>query len=114
MTCISFCLSTPFADFEFLSLNYFYTCFDLFDICQLFKYKDWFCGFCHTVTDRVGANGELNRELQYKYFYTYLHLVTDYICTKFGSEIIPEEENIDTACFCHTVMDKKYPQGSGV
>ena len=67
------------------------------------------------MTDRVGANGVLNRELQYKYFYTsYLYLVTDYICTRFGSDIIPEEENIDTAFFCHTVMDKKHPQGSGV
>ena len=44
----------------------------------------------------------------------YIHLVTDYICTKFGSDIIPEEENIDTAYFCHTVTDKKYPQDSGV
>ena len=44
----------------------------------------------------------------------YIYLVTDYICTKFGSDIIPEEENIDTAYFCHTVTDKKYPQDSGV
>ena len=29
MICISFCLSTPFVDFEFLGLNYSYTCFDL-------------------------------------------------------------------------------------
>ena len=40
--------------------------------------------------------------------------VTDYICTMFGSDIIYEEESIDTAYFCHIVMDKKYPQDSGV
>ena len=66
------------------------------------------------MTDKVGVNGLLNRELQYEYFYaTYIYLVTNYICTKFGSDIIPEEENIDTAYFCHTVTDKKYPQDSG-
>ena len=67
------------------------------------------------MTDRVGVNGVLNRELQYEYFYaSYIYLVTDYICTKSGSDIIPEEENIDTAYFCHIVTDKKYPQDSGV
>ena len=67
------------------------------------------------MTDEVGVNGVLKRELQYEYFYaSYICLITDYICTKFGSDIIPEEENIDTAYFCHTVMDKKYPQDSGV
>ena len=65
--------------------------------------------------DRVGVNGLLNRELQYEYFCgSYIYLVTGYICTKFGSAIIPEEENIDTAYFCHIVTDKKYPQDSGV
>ena len=39
----------------------------------MFKYKDRFCGFCHTVTDRVGVNGVLNRELQYEYFYASLY-----------------------------------------
>ena len=35
----------------------------------------------------------------------YIYLVTDYIYTKFGSDIIPEEENFDTAYFCHAVTD---------
>ena len=67
------------------------------------------------MTGRFGVNGVLNRELQYEYFYaSYIYLVTDYICTKFGSVIIPEDENIDTAYICHTVTDEKYPQDSGV
>ena len=50
------------------------------------------------MTDEVGVNGVLNRELQYEYFYaSYICLVTDYICRMFGSDIILEEENIDTA-----------------
>ena len=40
-------------------------------------------------------------------------LVTDYLY-KFCTDIIPEEENIDTAYFCRTVTDKKYPQDSGI
>ena len=73
-----------------------------------------FVDFVYTTTDRVGVV-LLNRELQYEYFYdSYIFLVTDDICTMFGSDIIPEEENIDIAYFCHTVMDKKYPQDSGV
>ena len=67
------------------------------------------------MTGRFGVNGVLNRELQYEYFYaSYIYLVTDYIWTKFGSVIIPENENIDTGYFCHTVRDKNYPQHSGV
>ena len=67
------------------------------------------------MTGRVGVNGALNRELQYKYFYaSYICLVTDYICTQFGFDIISAGENTDAAYFCHTVTDKKYPQDSGV
>ena len=67
------------------------------------------------MADRVGVNVVFNRELQYEYFYiSYICLVTDYICTMFGSDIIPEAENIDTAYFRHTVTDKKYPQDFGV
>ena len=67
------------------------------------------------MVDRVGINAVLSRELKYEHFYaSYICLVTDYICTVFGSDIIPEEENIDTAYFCHTVMNKKYLQDPGV
>ena len=61
------------------------------------------------------AEVTFHKELQYEYFYVSdICFVTDYICTMFGSDIIYEEESIDTAYFCHIVMDKKYPQDSGV
>ena len=37
------------------------------------------------LTARVSFNVLLNRELQYKFFVSYICLVTDYICTMFGS-----------------------------